>query len=51
MMDINLASIAGNLRTAKRHETEANTRPAAAKRGGLGRLFSALSIMLVVVGL
>jgi hypothetical protein len=51
-MDINLASIAGNLRhDGNRRRPDIYAAPAAQERGRFSRFISGLSVILVAVGL
>ena len=51
-MDINLASIAGNLRhDRKRRRPDIYAAPPASARGRLRRFLSTISVVLVAVGL
>ncbi|MEX0955923.1 MAG: hypothetical protein WDZ83_12010 [Rhizobiaceae bacterium] len=50
-MDINLASIAGNLRPVKRRHQDICEPPTIPERGRFGRLVSRISVILVAVSL
>ena len=50
-MDINLASIAGNLRPLKRLHQDNSETPTVPERGRFGRLVSRISVILVAVSL